>query len=121
MGQLELLVASGRKSNDIQSNSDLNINTQKNQIMKLASRSYSVLALMVVVVSVLFEVTVANPLPQSEDDYGDFDVSKLDRQAKLEDDTADADLVEGADPIGDIFGDSKRSRCPTHRGNKNCH
>lgn len=73
--------------------------------MKLASRSSSVLALMVVVVSVLFEVTVANPLPQSEDDYGDFDVSKLDRQAKLEDDTADADLVEGADPIGDIFGD----------------
>jgi len=73
--------------------------------MKLASRSYSVLALMVVAVSVLFEVTVANPLPQSEDDYGDFDVSKLDRQAKLEDDTADADLVEGADPIGDIFGD----------------
>jgi len=71
--------------------------------MKLASRSYSVLALMVV--SVLFEVTVANPLPQSEDDYGDFDVSKLDRQGKLDDDTADADLVEGADPIGDIFGD----------------
>merc|ERR1712088_964612 len=95
----------GRKSNDIQSNSDLNIYTQKNQIMKLASRSYSVLVLMVVVVSVLFEVTVANPLPQSEDDYRDFDVSKLDRQAKLEDDTADADLVEGADPIGDIFGD----------------
>ena len=24
---------------------------------------------------------------------------------KLDDDTADADLVEGADPIGDIFGD----------------
>merc|ERR1712088_153358 len=95
----------GRKSNDIQSNSDLNIYTQKNQIMKLASKSYSVLVLMVVVVSVLFGVTVANPLPQSEDDYGDFDVSKLDRQGKLEDDTADADLVEGADPIGDIFGD----------------
>ena len=33
--------------------------------------------------SVLFEVTVANPLPQSEDDYGDFDVSELDRQGKL--------------------------------------
>ena len=33
--------------------------------------------------SVLFEVTVANPLPQSEDDYGDFDVSKLDRQGKV--------------------------------------
>jgi len=29
MGQLELLVASGRKSNDIQSNSDLNINNTK--------------------------------------------------------------------------------------------
>ena len=41
------------------------------------------MALMVVVVSVLFEVTVANPLPQSEDDYGDFDVSKLDRQGKV--------------------------------------
>ncbi len=33
--------------------------------------------------SVLFEVTVANPLPQSADDYGDFDVSKLDRQGKV--------------------------------------
>ena len=26
---------------------------------------------------------MANPLPQSEDDYGDFDVSKLDRQGKV--------------------------------------
>merc|ERR1712088_73805 len=89
----------GRKSNDIQSNSDLNIYTKKNQIMKLASRSYSVLALMVVAVSVLFEVTVANPLPQSEDDYGDFDVSKLDRQAKLEDDTAEVAKI-GVKAIG---------------------
>ena len=63
--------------------------------MKFASRSYSVMALMVVVVSVLFEVNVANPLPKPEDDYGEFDVSKLDRQGKLEDDTADADVVEG--------------------------
>ena len=42
-----------------------------------------ILNIKVVVVSVLFEVTVANPLPQSEDDYGDFDVSKLDRQGKV--------------------------------------
>ena len=32
-------------------------------------------------------------------------VQKIPFLAKLEDDTADADLVEGADPIGDIFGD----------------
>ena len=54
--------------------------TNKNQIMKLASTSYSVMALMVV--SVLFEVNVANPLPKSEDYYGDFDASKLDRKGK---------------------------------------
>ena len=70
--------------------------------MKLASRSYSVMALMVVVVSVLFEVNVANPLPKSEDDYGDFDVSKLDRKGKLEDVTADADIVEGKE-ISETF------------------
>ena len=40
------------------------------------------MALMVVVVSVLFEVNVANPLPKSEDYYGHFDVSKLDRKGK---------------------------------------
>ena len=32
-------------------------------------------------------------------------VQKIHFLGKLEDDTADADLVEGADPIGDIFGD----------------
>ena len=36
--------------------------------------------------------------------FVDF-VLKIPFLAKLEDDTADADLVEGADPIGDIFGD----------------
>ena len=42
-----------------------------------------ILNIKVVVVSVLFEVTVANPLPQSEDDYGDYDLSKVDRQGKV--------------------------------------
>ena len=32
-------------------------------------------------------------------------VLKIPFLGKLDDDTADADLVEGADPIGDIFGD----------------
>jgi hypothetical protein len=32
-------------------------------------------------------------------------VLKIPFVGKLEDETADADLVEGADPIGDIFGD----------------
>jgi len=71
--------------------------------MKLASRSFSVLALMVLVSSV-FEATLASPLPQSADDYGDFDSSMRQREGK-EDVDADADVVEGSDPIGDIFGD----------------
>ena len=50
--------------------------------MKLASRSYLVVALMVVVVSVLFEVNVANPLHKSGYYYGAIDVSKLDRKRK---------------------------------------
>merc|ERR1719361_1477327 len=51
--------------------------------------------------------TKANPLPQSIDDYGDYDNSKnLERRQGKEDDklipVGDADQV---DPIGDIFGD----------------
>merc|ERR1712025_1086912 len=76
---------------------------QKN--MKLASRR-SVFTLLVVVVTV-FGFTKANPLPQSIDDYGDYDNSKnLERRQGKEDDklipVGDADQV---DPIGDIFGD----------------
>jgi len=73
--------------------------------MKLASRR-SVFTLLVVVMTV-FGFTKANPLPQSIDDYGDYDNSKnLERRQGKEDDklipVGDADQV---DPIGDIFGD----------------
>merc|ERR1712025_1302343 len=76
---------------------------QKN--MKLASRR-SVFTLLVVVMTV-FGFTKSNPLPQSIDDYGDYDNSKnLERRQGKEDDklipVGDADQV---DPIGDIFGD----------------
>jgi len=70
--------------------------------MKLASRR-SVFTILVVVVTV-FGSSSANPLPQSEDDYGDYDNSKnLERRrSKAEDnDTPDGN----DDPLGDIFGD----------------
>jgi len=70
--------------------------------MKLASRR-SVLTILVVVVTV-FGLALANPLPQSADDYGDYDNSKnLERRkSKAEDDVT----PNGEDdPLGDIFGD----------------
>merc|ERR1711971_1399226 len=70
--------------------------------MKLASRR-SVLTILVVVVTI-FGFTIANPLPQSADDYGDYDNSKnLERRkSKAEDDIT----PNGEDdPLGDIFGD----------------
>merc|ERR1739838_751880 len=74
----------------------------KQKKMKLASRR-SVLTILVVVVTV-FGLALANPLPQSADDYGDYDNSKnLERRkSKAEDDVA----PNGEDdPLGDIFGD----------------
>merc|ERR1712018_415713 len=68
--------------------------------MKLASRR-SVFTFLVVVTT-MFGFTKANPLPQSIDDYGDYDNSKnLERRKGKEDDKRD----EPVDPIGDIFGD----------------
>ena len=52
----------------------------------------------------VFGFSSANPLPQSEDDYGDYDNSKnLERRrSKAE----DSDTPDGTDdPLGDIFGD----------------
>jgi len=72
--------------------------------MKLASRR-SVFTLLVVVVTV-FDFTLANPLPQSLDDYGDYDNSKnLERRQGKEDVKLIPVGDDSVDPIGDIFGD----------------
>merc|ERR1739848_178746 len=74
--------------------------THIQKIMKLASRR-SVFTFLVVVTTV-FGFAKANPLPQSIDDYGDYDNSKnLERRKGKEDDKRD----DPVDPIGDIFGD----------------
>jgi len=71
--------------------------------MKPASKTFSILALMVVIFTVS-EICLASPVPSSEDDYGDYVMKE--REARKDDVIEeDADVEEGSDPIGDIFAD----------------
>ena len=50
------------------------------------------------------EISLASPVPSSEDDYGDYVMKE--REARKDDVIEeDADVEEGSDPIGDIFAD----------------
>merc|ERR1712228_830800 len=75
---------------------------KKKRNMNPASKTFSILAFMVVIFTVS-EICLATPVPASEDDYGDYVMKE--RAARKEDVIEDADVVEGSDPIGDIFGD----------------